>query len=105
MAEFAAGLLLSTVLGIFVLMRGQAFWEEVLGAYLMCLGINYAPMLLYAVDIIRKQSASGEMAEELSDKHKAMAKYRRQSLLLLVPLLVPILALTQSRQATNSDSK
>src|SRR5580765_3347404 len=84
LAEFAAGVLFSTALGIFVLVRGHSFWQAVLGVYLVCLGINYVPMFAYAVDITRKQSAREEMAEELADTRKAMSKYRGQSLLLLV---------------------
>jgi len=57
LAEFAAGVLLSTALGIFVLVRGHSFWQAVLGVYLVCLGINYVPMFACAVDITRKQSA------------------------------------------------
>ena len=103
--EFAAGVLLSTALGIFVLLRGHSFWQVVLGVYLICLGINYVPMFVYAVAITKKHSAWEEMADELTDKNKAMAKYRRQSLLLLVPLLVPLLALTTQRQNPQANSK
>ena len=100
LAEFAAGVLLSTALGIFVLVRGHSFWQAVLGVYLVCLGINYVPMFAYAVDITRKQSAREEMAQELTDNRKAMSKYRCQSLLLLVPLLVPMLALMARNKPT-----
>ena len=55
-------------------------------------------MLVYAIVISRKQSARAEMGDELKDKRRAMAKYRRQSILLLVPLLVPILAIAQQRR-------
>jgi len=67
-----------------------------LGLYLISLGINYVPMLAYAVAITRRQSAEA-LGEELMDKRRAMAKYRRQSLLLLVPLRAPILALAWGR--------
>ena len=64
----------------------------VLGLYLISLGINYLPMLIYAVAITKNDSALAEIGEELDNKRRAMAKYRRQSILLLVPLLVPIVA-------------
>jgi len=54
-------------------------------------------MLAYAVAITRRQSAEAELGEELMDKRRAMAKYRRQSLLLLVPLRAPMLALAWGR--------
>jgi hypothetical protein len=92
LVEFAAGVLLSMALGIFVLVRGRTFWQIVLGSYLISLGINYVPMFFYAVAINKRQTAHVEIADELADKHQAMSKYRRQSLVLLIPLLPPALA-------------
>jgi hypothetical protein len=69
--------------------------------YFISRGINY-PLLAYAVSITRRQSARAEMGDKLSDERRAMAKYRRQSILLLVPLLVPILALTLERRKTQA---
>jgi hypothetical protein len=43
----------------------------------------------------RLDSARCEIAEENTDKRRIFRKYRRQSLLLLVPLAVPILALAR----------
>jgi hypothetical protein len=91
-AEFAAGVVLSAALGLFVLFRQHSFWQIVLGKYLISLGINYLPMFAYAVAIPTRERAREEIAGELGDDGRAMSKYRRQSLLLLVPLLVPILA-------------
>ena len=94
-AEFALGVLLCTTLGTFILSRGLSFRQLALGLYFIALGINYVPMLLYAIAISRRQSGRSELGAELDDKRGAMAKYRRQSLLLLVPLFVPILAVAQ----------
>ncbi len=93
LAEYAVGVFFSAALGLFVLFRSHSYWQFALGVYLICLGINYVPLLAYAVSIANKEAARSELAAELTDKPKAMAKYRRQSLLLLVPLLVAILAL------------
>lgn len=95
--EFAGGVLLSVALGTFVLFRANSFWQIALGLYLISLGINYVPMLVYAVAVTKGQSARAEMGDELKEKRRAMAKYRRESVLLLVPLLVPILALVQEK--------
>ena len=97
-AEFAGGVLLCVALGTFVLYRGHSFWQLALGLYFIALGINYVPLLAYAVAITRGQSAHAEIDDELHDERRAMAKYRRQSILLLVPLLVPILALAWERR-------
>ena len=90
--EFAGGVVLCAALGVFVLLRSHSVLTLALGFYLISLGINYVPMLIYAVAITKKDSAWTEMGDELDDKRRAMAKYRRQSLLLLVPLLVPIVS-------------
>ena len=66
--------------------------------YLISLGINYVPMFAYAVAIPTREGARAELGDELSDKRRAMSKYRRQSLLLLIPLLVPTLAFAARRQ-------
>jgi hypothetical protein len=98
-AEFAGGAVLSAALGLFVLFRQHSFWQVVLGVYLICLGINYLPMFAYAVSFPTRESAQSELAGELTDRRRAMSKYRRQSLLLLIPLLVPILAVAARQRS------
>lgn len=98
LAEFAGGVVLSTALGVFVLLRQHSFWQIVLGVYLVCLGLNYVPMFAYAVAFPTREQAREAIADELADKRRAMSKYRRQSLLLLIPLLAPIIALAHRRR-------
>ncbi len=98
-AEFAAAVLFCPALGAWVLVRGHTYLQIALGLYLISLGINYFPMLLYAVTIARHSNAWAEMGVELDNKKEAMAKYRLQSLSLLVPLLVPAVSLMQGRRA------
>lgn len=99
--EFLAGVALSAGLGVLVLVRGHGSPAQiVLGLYLISLGINYAPMLIYAIAINKAQSARRELGNELDDKRAAMSKYRRQSLWLLVPLIIPLLALRQRRKSS-----
>ena len=101
--EFSAGVFLSAVLGIFVLVRGHhSHAQIVFGLYLISLGINYVPMLNYAIRISRAKSARAELGNELDDK--PMAKYRRQSLWLLLPMTVPLMALAQSRKPQSNNS-
>jgi hypothetical protein len=103
--EFSAGVFLSAVLGIFVLVRGHhSLAQTVLGLYLISLGINYVPMLNYAIRMSRAKSARAELGNELDDERVAMAKYRRQSLWLLVPIIVPLMALAQSRKPQSNNS-
>ena len=90
--EFAAGVLLGIALGLFVLAKARSVGQVALGLYFVSLGVNYVPMLWYAAVIAKSGSARAELGDELSDKRAAMARYRRQSLWLLVPLVVPAIA-------------
>ena len=99
--EFLAGVFLSAALGIFVLVRGHGSPGQIsLGLYLISLGVNYVPMLIYAIAITRAKSAWAELGSELDNRRAAMARYRRQSLWLLVPLIVPVITFTQRRTST-----
>ena len=98
--EFAGGVVFSLALGVFVLSRAASAGQTALALYLVSLGLNYVPMLAAAADLARKGSARAELGDELKDKRLAMAKYRRQSLYLLVPLLVVAVALRHHRRAT-----
>jgi len=98
-AEYAVGVFFSAALGLFVLYRAHSFWQLVLGIYLTSLGLNYIPMLSYTLSLANKESAQAELGSELSDKAAAMSKYRRQSLLLLVPLAAPILAILRHQES------
>jgi hypothetical protein len=100
LAEYTVGVFFSAALGLFVLYRGHFLWQVVLGIYLICLGINYIPMLAYTLSIADRESARLALGSELSDEPAAMSKYRRQSLLLLIPLAAPILALNPHRAPT-----
>jgi hypothetical protein len=102
-AEFASGMVLCVALGIFVLVRGNSFWQLALGLYIISLGINYVPMLIYALVITKYKSARTELGDELIDQRRAMAKYRRKSLLLLVPLLVPFVALRREPRRASGE--
>jgi hypothetical protein len=102
-AEFAGGVLLCIGLGAFILLRAGSQWQLALGLYFISLGTNYVPMLAHAAAIAKRGSARAEIGDELNDKRRAMAKYRRQSILLLVPLLVALVALFQWCRKAQSD--
>jgi hypothetical protein len=92
LTEFSIGVIGSLALGVFTLRRSHSLGGVALGVYLLCIGMNYMPLLVYAISLVRLDSARFEIAEEAADKRRMFRKYRRQSLLLLVPLAVPILA-------------
>jgi hypothetical protein len=87
LAEYAFGVLFSLALGILILARGHSGWQFLLGAYFVCLGINYVPMLAWTISFGSPDNARAEIEPEIADRSAAMAKFRRASLALLVPLL------------------
>jgi membrane protease YdiL (CAAX protease family) len=95
LAEFSLGVFGSFALGFLTLLRSHSLGGIALGSYLLFIGLNYVPLLLHAISLVRHNSAHQEIDEELTEKRRMFRKYRRQSLLLLVPLAVPIMALAQ----------
>ena len=98
LAEFSLGVFLSAAIGLVTLKRSHSVWQIVLGGYILSLAVNYVPLLLYAIAILRHRSAREEAAHEVADRDRSFRRYRRQSLLLIVPFAVPILAIAQERQ-------
>jgi len=87
LAEYAFAVVFSPALGLFVLLRGHSGWQVALGIYFVCLGINYVPMLVWTIAFRNQQNARAELVDGLADPRKSFARFRRQSLALLVPLL------------------
>ncbi len=102
LTEFGLGVVGSAALGLLTIRTGiQRFHSRpmiVFGAYLFLLGINYVPLLIHAICMVHDGSALNEIAGELRDKGTAFRKYRRQSLWLLVPVVVPMAAIVQALQ-------
>ncbi len=104
LTEFALAVFLSPALGLFILVRSHSVWQVILAGYFLSLGVNYVPLLVYAIAIVRRQSAHEEVAEELVYRDRSFRRYRLQSLLLLVPFVVPVLAVAQERQRRKNAS-
>ena len=102
--EFVLGVFGCAALGFFSiyfeLFHGpnHSLFAVILGCFLLWIAFNYVPLLLYAISIVRHESAHQEVAYEIAHKEKYMGKYRRQSTLLLIPLAVPTLAVYQELQ-------
>ncbi len=94
--EFAVGVVLGIGLGAFILLRSNALAQQILGVYILLLGVNYIPMLWLAIWIGSRERAAGELGGELDDRKSAAAKYRRQSMYLLLPLVTPVVAIRDS---------
>jgi hypothetical protein len=98
--EFGLGVFIPAALSLFMVLFGHfgSQLQMVLGVYMMCLALNYAPLFLYAIVIAQRGNARGEVMIELSDPDRYDRKYGFQSLLLLVPIAIPLLAILQELQ-------
>jgi hypothetical protein len=73
LAEFIFTIALGAALGLWI--SHSAFSEGravspirlVLGAYFLCVAINYVPLLLYGIAIARRNSAHDEVAAEVAE--------------------------------------
>jgi hypothetical protein len=97
----AAGALL---LGILALVRGQSAEAVVLGVVSIGLGLNYVPVLLYAIDLVRREPQQAATERDAGDDESQYASFRRQSLWLLVPYVVAFVALRQLRIPAQANS-
>jgi hypothetical protein len=92
-SNFAGSALLCLSLGAVILWRANSFQLFTFGFYFVSLCINYAVMLHYALELNTRESVHSEISVELNKERGAMAEYRRQSIYLLLPIVVPIVAL------------
>jgi len=102
--EFAFGVLGCATPGLFSLYYGlfhdpnHSQFAIIMGIILLWIALNYVPLLIYAINIVKHQSAHQEVAYELEHRDKYAGKYLRQSTLLLIPLAIPTLAVYQELQ-------
>jgi hypothetical protein len=106
LVEFGAAVAIGATLGVWLIStaipvsQGVALFRLVLGVYFLCIAINYAPLLLYGIAIARRRSSRQEAAAELTEKDgRSARRYGAQSLLLILPLVIPTLALAQELRA------
>jgi hypothetical protein len=71
----------------------------ILGSFFLWVSLNYVPLLLYAISIVKHKSAQQVVAYELEHKDRYAGKYTLQSIiLLLMPLAMLLLAVYQELQ-------
>ena len=106
--EYAVGVILPLALGLLsvraALHDGSIMgWEGALGVWLVCIGLNYVPLLVYSALIAR----AGTAKEEGQPEFVRARRYGVQQVIILVPLLVDVLAiiqeLSQKRRAGKTD--
>ena len=98
-AEYALGVILPLVLGVFTLRSTlssptSVTWQTALGIWLVTIAANYVPLLLYAVSIARAGSVEAEGRPEISHSRR----YGVQQIIILVPFFVVVIAVIQERR-------
>lgn len=87
-------------LSFFIRTAPHPFFALLFGLVFVYVTLNYIPLLLYAIYFNKYKTAADETTLERSNQRVYARKYQLQSLLLFVPLVVPILAIVQARQPT-----
>jgi hypothetical protein len=95
--EFAFGVFFLGVLGVaFLLFAHQRTpATTAIGVYLLFLGLNYVPLLVFSISISLRKSAKQEVEFELAHHDVYRKRYGVQQLLILLPLAIAILAIVQ----------
>jgi hypothetical protein len=102
MIEFGVGTPVILAFGLW-LMSGSLGY--LLGVYLLLTGLNYVPLLIYAVLVVSGNSARRETEYGLAHDRHYVRRYSTQQLLLFVPLAVLILAIVQELKRTKNPSQ
>jgi hypothetical protein len=94
--EYTFGVLLPLALGLRSLRAGwpgllRSGWVGILDVWLIGIGLNYIPLLIYAVLIARRGTVQQEGQPELASARR----YGLQQVVILVPLMVVVLAIIQ----------
>lgn len=92
LAEFGIGTPVIIAVGLW-LMASEASY--IFGLYLLLTGLNYVPLLAFAVTIARAGTAGKEVEYGLEHDRHYVRRYSTQQLLVFVPLAVLALAIIQ----------
>ncbi|MDR3571946.1 MAG: hypothetical protein P4L81_07235 [Candidatus Pacebacteria bacterium] len=99
-SEFALGVIGLFGLGVLSLMRSGTL----MGWYLILIGVNYIPLLIYALLIRTKSNASKEVTYEFEDIRVRSRPYAIWQLLILVPLCIVLLSIYQELRKRSDKS-
>jgi hypothetical protein len=88
-AEFVAGAVGCTILGVFVVVTGTGVWVAV-GVWLLGAGANYVPLALYARALSRPGALEAELRD--ADLRRELRRAGARQLWIAVPFAVAISA-------------
>ncbi len=91
LAEFGTGTPVIFAVSFVLLVEGTFL----LGLSLLLAGLNYLPLLPYAIIVVRHETAEKDVEPGLSRDEHYVRKYSIQQVLIFVPLAVVVLAIEQ----------
>jgi hypothetical protein len=94
LTEFVLGAIAMIAFGVWLAMVSGTLFDRAFGLYIVLAGINYVPLALYAIVLIRPDALDQELAGV--DTLREMRRYGRLQLWIFVPLSLVVMA---SRQA------
>ena len=99
--EFGGAVVLAAGLGLLSIRSGLAgsghpvVWEIALGVIFGSVALNYLPLLIHSVALVRSGTARTEVEAELGDMKQSSRRYGAQQFLLVVPFAILLLAVVQ----------
>ena len=100
LAEFGVGTPVIIAVGFWLIFTNIF----ALGIYLLLTGINYIPLLVYAIIIARSRTAQKEAAYGIEHDNHYNQKYSVQQLTIFIPLTIVILKILQEKKIINTPS-
>jgi hypothetical protein len=100
LAEFVLGAVVGVIIGVWVaVLAGTAGWQA-FGAWVAGIGVNYAALAWHAVSLSRPGALDAELAGV--DVPHELRRYSLLQFWVMVPLVLGILAVGQSRRPRNA---
>lgn len=96
--EFGVGTPAIILVGLWLTLTGTSV---ILGIYFFLTGVNYLPLLIYAILIVKKHSAESEVKNGLAQNPHYVRKYSLQQLVIFIPLAIVAVALIQETQKSS----
>ncbi|WP_444951471.1 hypothetical protein [Micromonospora ureilytica] len=91
LAEFLVGVVLMVTWGIWLLSSSSGLGSRAFGLWLTGAGLNYAPLSMYAIALMRPGALDAELAGVDTDRE--LRRYTVLQLWVLVPLSLVVLAI------------
>ena len=95
--EFLLGVFGGGALGIGLFLSAEGFLGRLLGAWLVGIALNYVPLSLHALTLVRSNALEAELTDV--NVNEELRHYTAAQLWVVVPLLVTVLAAKQLRHS------